>query len=496
MIDFGPHGNRSQQRRSPMLAPAAYNESLMPTLRLARSSRIAKRIAKVLMLALVVTILLVAFAPWQQSVTGTGDVVAYAPLERRQTIEAPTKGRVIRWGEGLVENARVVKGQFLAEIQDLDAQYTTRLEDQVQNSQQQVKAATSKLEADTRALEMAKMVVESWDNQRVAYERVREETIAAQDAYIEMARKKVKAEEQQLIEFQAAIPQLQAEFDRTKMLWEEDNISLQKLQEIERKLNEYKAKVNKASFYVESAEAELNGKLREREAKAEKAQVDVDYAVANHRKASQEVSKAESSIAKSQQELNKAEKELLETETKLARQQSQIVTAPIDGFVVRITPNMGSVIVKEGDPLCTIVPETKERAVQLWLDGNDVPLVSSGRPVRLQFEGWPAVQWAGWPSIAVGTFGGRIVSVDATDDGAGKFRVLIRPDPNEPEWPEDRYLRQGVRANGWVLLDRVPLWFEVWRRLNSFPPMVSKDDDKGGGSGGKEKKSKPPKLPK
>ncbi|MEX0818592.1 MAG: HlyD family efflux transporter periplasmic adaptor subunit [Pirellulaceae bacterium] len=474
-----------------ILAPAAYNESLMPSLCLARSSRFARRVAKVLLAALAATFVLMAFAPWQQSINGTGDVVAFAPRERRQTIEAPIKGRVVRWGDGLVENARVVKGQFLVEVQDLDAGYTGRLEDQVRNSQQQVAAAAEQFRANQRALEAAKTIVQSFEAQRVAYLRVKEETIAAQDAYVAMAAKKVQAEQQQLIEYQAAIPQLEAEYERTKMLHSEGNISLQKLQEVARKLGEGQAKVSRAEAYVASAEAELEGKTRERRANVDKAQIAIDYAIGNLQKATGDVSKAESDIAKSQQELNKAEKDLLDTQIKLSRQQSQIVTAPIDGFIVQITANMGSGVVKEGDLLCTIVPETQERAVQLWLSGNDVPLVTTGRHVRMQFEGWPAVQFAGWPSIAVGTFGGEIVSIDASDDGAGKFRVLVRPDTSDRPWPEDRYLRQGVRANGWVLLDRVPLWFEVWRRLNGFPPVVSQSP-----SAAKEGKTKPPKLPK
>ena len=43
----------------------------------------------------------------------------------------------------------------------------------------------------------------------------------------------------------------------------------------------------------------------------------------------------------------------------------------------------------------------------------------------------------------------------------------------EIQWPGNRWLRQGVRANGWVLLQRVPLWYEVWRQLNGFPPVVA-----------------------
>ena len=52
--------------------------------------------------------------------------------------------------------------------------------------------------------------------------------------------------------------------------------------------------------------------------------------------------------------------------------------------------------------------------------------------------------------------------------------------------PDNRYLRQGVRANGWVLLKQVPLGYEIWRQLNGFPPVVadkepgqSKEKDKG-----------------
>ena len=129
-------------------------------------------------------------------------------------------------------------------------------------------------------------------------------------------------------------------------------------------------------------------------------------------------------------------------------------------------------MVKPGDPLLTLVPDTADRAAELWVDGNDAPLVTPGRHVRLQFEGWPAVQFGGWPSVAVGSFGGTVARVDATDDGKGNFRILVVPDKDDEPWPSGRFLRQGVQAHGWVLLDRVSLGFEVWRQLNGFPPVV------------------------
>lgn len=134
---------------------------------------------------------------------------------------------------------------------------------------------------------------------------------------------------------------------------------------------------------------------------------------------------------------------------------------------------------------------------ELWLSGLDMPLVAPrevdgtgkvlrvGSPVRLQFEGWPALQFVGWPSVARGTFGGEVVMVDPTDNGKGKFRVLVAEKPDVVEradgrtetiaWPDARWLRQGVRVNGWVLLQQVPLWFEVWRQLNGFPPVLTEE---------------------
>lgn len=478
-------------RRRTLLVPVAYSESVMPALRLARSSRWARVIAKFLLVALVVTVVLMAFSPWQQSVRGSGSVLAFSPDERPQVIQAPIKGRVVNWGEGIHENAHVEKGQLIVEVRDLDEGYIARLEQQQTNSEQSVAASVQQLEATQRVLDAAKTIVESYQAQVRAYGLVKQETMAAQDAYVEMARKKVDAELQQLAEYEAAIPQLQAQYDRLKVLHAEGNVAIQKFQEAERKLKEAETKVERAKAYVAAARSELEGKTRERVAKIQKAQVDIDYAEAALRKAHGDVSKAESDVAKATQELNKAKKDLLEVQTKVARQRNQRVEAPFPGYIVRITPNLGTAILKEGDAICTIVPTTTDRSVQIWLDGNDAPLVEPGRHVRLQFEGWPALQFTGWPSVAVGTFGGEIVSVDATDNGKGKFRALVRPAPDSPAWPDERFLRQGVRVNGWVLLNRVPLWYEMWRQLNGFPPVVSMEppDDK-------DIKPKPPKLPK
>jgi pyruvate/2-oxoglutarate dehydrogenase complex dihydrolipoamide acyltransferase (E2) component len=169
-------------------------------------------------------------------------------------------------------------------------------------------------------------------------------------------------------------------------------------------------------------------------------------------------------------------------ETRLQRQATQIVPAPADGTVFRLLVQPGSAVLKAGDEIATFVPNTASPIVELLVNGNDMPLIRKGRPVRLQFEGWPAVQFVGWPSVAIGTFGGRVLLVDPTDNGEGKFRVMIEPDPDDKPWPSLTYLRQGVRVRGWVLLDTVPLGFEVWRQFNGFPPTVAQGSDAPAGS--------------
>lgn len=163
---------------------------------------------------------------------------------------------------------------------------------------------------------------------------------------------------------------------------------------------------------------------------------------------------------------------LAKAEVKLSRQQTQIITAPKDGTILRVLHGSNTVMVNEGDVLATFVPKTILPAAEIFVDGNDLPLVQPGRHVRLQFEGWPAIQFSGWPSVSIGTFGGIVSIVDPSVTEEGKFRVIITPDENEP-WPEMNILRQGNRVQGWVLLNQVSLGFELWRQFNGFPKSLS-----------------------
>ncbi|MEZ6138398.1 MAG: HlyD family efflux transporter periplasmic adaptor subunit [Pirellulaceae bacterium] len=119
------------------------------------------------------------------------------------------------------------------------------------------------------------------------------------------------------------------------------------------------------------------------------------------------------------------------------------IKAPSDGTLIRVNVVDQGKAVKEGDELFTIGPQTWKAAVELWVSGHDVTRVQQGDRVRLEFEGWPTVG-------TVGFFGGEVLSISPGADDAGMFRVLIK-EAAKNSWPDDRYLRPGVRVNCWVV---------------------------------------------
>jgi hypothetical protein len=219
------------------------------------------------------------------------------------------------------------------------------------------------------------------------------------------------------------------------------------------------ADIKRAVATLDAARGEVESLAAERERTDADARARLDEAKAAHSGASSDVAKARVEIAR--------------MDVRVARQRAQRVVAPMDGTILRVLARQSGEQLKAGAVLLTIVPASRQNVVELWVQGNDMPMVTAGRDVRLQFEGWPALQFTGWPAVAVGTFGGRVILVDAADNGRGQFRVLVEPDANDTPWPSGHFLRQGVRANGWVMLNVVPLGYEIWRQFNGFPPVLA-----------------------
>ncbi|WP_158262510.1 MULTISPECIES: HlyD family secretion protein [Pirellulaceae] len=423
---------------------AKLRDDSLPALKLVQSSRWVWRLANMLLVLLLLSIVAMIFVPWQQSARGAGQVVAYAPQERQQTVTAPTKGVVSMISPELREGSQVKRGDLILEMEPGAADLVSQLEASIRDLDAKVATAEVKAEVYGRNV--------------VDFTEAKSAAVSGADQLIEAAEAKWDAKRKLVQGYEAKKLQAQLNLERQKKLFENGLQSEKELEKLQKDLNVADSDLLSAQLEVEAALGELEAKRKERIQKEREAQTKVDYAKAMQQEALGQVATAN--------------KERRDIQIKLSELQRLKIRAPRDGTLYRVTVFERGQMLKEGDPLFTIVPETTQRAVELWVSGNDVPLVHTADHVRLQFEGWPAVQFAGWPSVAVGTFGGQVASVDATDDGKGNFRVLVLPDADS-SWPSDRYLRQGVQANGWVMLNQVPLGYEIWRQLNGFPPTAA-----------------------
>ncbi len=419
----------------------------LPALKLVQSSRLAWRLANGLLVLLAVCIFGMVFMPWQQSAKGTGKVVAYVPQERQQTITSPAKGIVLRVADGLREGARVKRGDFILEVQPSAANLQDQLNNQLMDLQ--AKFATAQAKADV------------YGQNVIDFQAAQMAAVSAAEELMVAAKAKWEAEQRLVAGYEAKRYQASLNFERQKSLYEKGIKSRVEIEKLRKDLDVAAAELESLQQKIAAAKGEWDAKISERTQKEREAKTKVDYARAMQQGALGE--------------LATVQKEMRGLEIKLSELDRLTINAPRDGTIFRMPVFERGQMLKEGDALFTIVPDTTQRVVELWVSGNDMPLVRRGDHVRLQFEGWPAVQFAGWPSVAVGTFGGEVASVDPADDGKGKFRVQVIA-AGEQEWPTERFLRQGVRANGWVMLRQVRLGYEIWRQLNGFPPVISPDE--------------------
>lgn len=190
------------------------------------------------------------------------------------------------------------------------------------------------------------------------------------------------------------------------------------------------------------------------------------------------VADGEAKTAEATAKLAEARGKLNRIDVSLARQSAQTVRAPRDGRIAQLATNASGSLIGAGDVLVTLAPETPVRVVELMIDGRDIALVHAGRPVRLEFEGWPAIQISGWPGLSTGYFNGRVRAVDPNAQANGLFRVLVdevrstRVRDGRTEalgWPGPEFLRLGAKARGWIQMETVKVGYEVWRQLNDFP---------------------------
>ncbi len=445
----------------PAVSPHAGHMDQRLALHNVQGPRSARVLARLLMVLLFVAAVALILTPWQQNIPGSGRVMAFSPEERLQQVQAPVDGRVVRWH--VVEGSAVRRGDPIVELTDNDASIMTRLEEeraQVVNSVDQGLTRASSL--NDRIGGLAETLTSS---------------ATAAELREQMARERVTAAEQSLAAARAGKVTADLNIERQRSLMAKGLTSVRSVELAELEAETRRADVDRAVATLNAARSETGSMTAE----LQRTRAD----------ASARIDEARAALASARSDVAKARGELAKMEVRLSRQRTQQIVAPIDGTVLRVLARQSGELLKAGASLAVIVPSSSKDVVELWVDGNDMPMVMRGNAVRLQFEGWPALQFAGWPSIAVGTFGGRVLLVDSTDNGKGRFRVLVEPDSADQQWPSHRFLRQGVRANGWVLLNVVPLWYELWRQFNGFPPVVSLDEPAASGLEPAGKSQKP-----
>jgi multidrug resistance efflux pump len=364
---------------------------------------------------------IVLFLPWQQNIHGKGKVTALSPSNRPQTIETIIAGRIQSWkiAEGQFVNA----GDTIAIITEVKEKYfdpnlLLRLRQIIASKEQSL----SSKELKARALR--RQIVNLQDGMKIK---------------VEQSKAKLEAER---VRFQ----NLKSQYDRNKKLYEAGNITFTKFQDIEYKYQGSEADFLNAGIEIDRVQTEYLDKIN-------KAESDLNSTLSDQFETQADISKLRNEYSNME-----------------IRSHQYFILAPQDGYVVKATQAGIGETIKEGDAVCTIMPQSTDVAVEMYVRAMDVPLISKKRKVRIEFDGFPALQFSGWPSVSVGSFGGVVEVIDYVNTSPGEFRILVVPDKSDEEWPKQ--IRVGSGTKSWVMLDDVPVWYEMWRQLNGFPPSL------------------------
>jgi len=396
---------------------------------------------------LLIAFIILLFLPWTQTIRAKGTVIALRQEQRPQQINTIIGGRIMKWhvkeGDFVKAGDTLVQ---LTEIKDsyLDPNLIDRTREQITAKQKGIdyyrnKAGTAETQigALSTGLQLKLSQLENKIRQlQVKLQSDSIEAVAAANDY--------KIATQQ--------------YNRQRQMFDSGLVSLTQLEQRNQAFqNAMAKKLSADNKYIATKQElnivrlEMNGAQQEYTEKMAKAEGDRFQSMS-------EIASSEGEVAKLQNQYS----------TYSIRNGMYIITAPQDGQVVQAAKTGIGEIVKEGEMLVNIVPDQIQYAVELYVRPVDLPLVQQGQRVMFLFDGFPAIVFSGWPQASSGTFRGKVVAVEKNVSANGKFRVLVSEDPKEKPWPQE--LKMGTGANGLALLNDVPVWYELWRNINSFPP--------------------------
>ncbi len=399
------------------------------------------------LLASAIITLVVLFLPWTQNITGAGYLTTLNPDQRPQTIQSPIPGRLEKWY--VREGDFVAAGDTILFISEVKNEYfDPRL----------IERTGLQIDAKNRAVFSYEEKVRALENQIGALENERRLKLEQAKNKLLQSKLKVQSDSIDLEAAKTNIAIAERQYNRTTQLQEEGLKAVTdveakrlKLQETQAKLISQKNKLLASQNEVLNAEMEIGRVQAEYTDKVSKAQSDLFT--------------AQSSQFDSEAQVTKLENERANYEL---RSEMYYIRAPQNGFINKaIKAGIGETF-KEGEELVNIMPSDYDMAVETFVAPIDLPLIHLDEKVRIQFDGWPAIVFSGWPNVSYGTYGGKVVAIETFISPNGKYRVLLAPDEEDHPWPAD--LRVGSGANTIALLEDVPIWFELWRLLNGFPP--------------------------
>lgn len=394
-----------------------------------------------------VVFLAVLFLPWTQIVQGNGFVTTLQPNQRPQNIESAIAGRIEKW---YVKEGQIVKkGDTILHISEVTDKFFDP--DLLMRAQSQITAKNFSVESYTEK-------VKALDFQIQALNQERELKLEQAINKLMQANLKVESDSIDLEAIKTQVLIAERQYQRTESLEKEGLKSVTDLEEKRLKLQNSQAKVvSQKNKLLASRNQVIN------------AQIEISSIKASYQ---EKISKAQSDkfTALSGQYDTEAQRTKLQTDLSnfTVRSGMRYITAPQDGFVNRALQSGIGETFSAGTKIVSIMPTNIDLAVETYVEPIDLPLLHPGEPIRLIFDGWPAIFFSGWPNLSYGTYGGKIVAVERTVSSNGKFRVLVEPDPEEEIWPE--VIRAGSGARTLALLNDVPVWYELWRQINGFPP--------------------------
>lgn len=411
------------------------------------ASRPHYKVLNKILVGFLILVVLFLFLPWTQNIPGNGNVTTLMPNQRPQTIQSLISGRIEKWY--VREGDFVKKGDtilFISEIKEdyLDPNLVENTKAQLNAKQQSVESYGGK--------------VNSLSNQIVAIERERKLKFEQAKNKVKQSYLKITSDSMDLAAVETQLKIAKTQFNRAVQLNKEGLKPLTDVEEKRLKLQEVEAKIiTQENKFLASKNELIN-------AKVELNRINAEY--------TEKVSKARgdqftalSSQFDTEAQVNKLKNQY--TNYRI-RNGMYYITAPQDGYINRALQSGIGENIKEGTAIVSIMPSKYQLAVETYVSPMDFPLIQKGEHVRVWFDGWPTIVFSGWPGLSYGTYGGKIVAVENFISDNGKYRVLIAPDEKEENWPKQLSIGSGAQTI--ALLENVPIWYEIWRTLNGFPP--------------------------